>query len=311
MTTVQVNPIASERVHPAAALFPLLPEPELEALATDIRDNGLVHPIVRHQGMILDGRNRLAACRRAGVEPQFVEWPGTGSPTLWVLSVNLHRRHLTESQRALIAAKAKEPLEQEARQRQKALAGTRRGDPSAPGREGRGSGGKSAAAAAKAVHVSARSVERASKVLAKGAPELVAAVEAGAVRLKPAEALASLPEPEQRAAVERAVATDKPRDKRATKTAPVMVVEPRGFSALRKPGKTPASEVEALRCLLSVVRSGARAWTSLVLAWNEEHRADMDFAIGASGDVERLFSELLKRLERLADACDGGGGAAD
>src|SRR5579859_1577210 len=220
MTTVQVNPAASERVHPAAALFPLLPEPELAALADDIRDNGLVHPIVRHEGMVLDGRNRLAACRRAGVEPRFVEWPGSGSPTLWVLSVNLHRRHLTESQRALIAAKAKEPLELEARQRQKALAGTRQGDLSAPGRQGRDMG-KSSAAAARAVHVSARSVERASKVLAKGSPELVAAVETGAVRLKPAEVLASLPAPEQRAAIERAAAADKPRSKRGEKAAPV------------------------------------------------------------------------------------------
>ena len=159
------------------------------------------------------------------------------------------------------------------------------------------------------MHVSPRSVERASKVLASGAPELVAAVESGAVRLKPAEALASLPETAQRGAVELAASSGRTKGKRAAKAAPVMVVDPRGFAALRKPGRTPATEAAALRCLLSVVRSGARAWTSLVLAWNDEHRGDMEFALGASEEIEGLFGALVKRLELVADTCDGGGAA--
>jgi len=71
--------------------------------------------------------------------------------------------------------------------------------------------------AAKAVRVSARSVERASKVFAHGAPELVAAVETGALRLKLAEALASLPGPQQCAAVERAAGTGRTRTGKAAR----------------------------------------------------------------------------------------------
>ena len=45
---------------------------ELEELATSIATVGLIHPVVlTPQGLVLDGRNRLAACERAGVEPIF------------------------------------------------------------------------------------------------------------------------------------------------------------------------------------------------------------------------------------------------
>jgi hypothetical protein len=54
-------------VHPAAALFPLMNGEELGALAMDIKENGLKEAIVVIDGMILDGRNRFLACRRAGV----------------------------------------------------------------------------------------------------------------------------------------------------------------------------------------------------------------------------------------------------
>jgi hypothetical protein len=61
--------------------------------------------------MILDGRNRYRACEAAGVEPRFI--PGDGrlkgnrieDPTAFVISTNIHRRHLTGAQkRDLIAA---------------------------------------------------------------------------------------------------------------------------------------------------------------------------------------------------------------
>ncbi|WP_432012648.1 ParB N-terminal domain-containing protein [Streptomyces cucumeris] len=54
---------------PTINLFPPLDEDDLNALADDIRENGLQHPIVLdREGRLLDGRERLAACELASVE---------------------------------------------------------------------------------------------------------------------------------------------------------------------------------------------------------------------------------------------------
>jgi len=109
------SPIAWLEHHPAAALFPLMDVdgPEFGELVDDIREHGLLQPIVLHEGKILDGRNRHRACQHAGVAPHFEEWSGE-SPSAYVLSLNLHRRHLTDGQRAAIAVEAKERFEEEA-----------------------------------------------------------------------------------------------------------------------------------------------------------------------------------------------------
>jgi ParB-like chromosome segregation protein Spo0J len=89
--------------HPLAAIFPVMAEPEIAELAADIKANGLRVPIVLYEGKILDGRNRYLACVSAGLEPQFTEYEGD-QPIQYSLSLNLHRRHLTTSQRAAVAA---------------------------------------------------------------------------------------------------------------------------------------------------------------------------------------------------------------
>jgi hypothetical protein len=94
-------------LHPACTIFPAIIGPEFEALADDIAANGLRDEIVLYEDRVLDGRNRLRACEARGVEPRFVCWnPGPGdTPEAYVISANLHRRHLTDAQRAEIAAK--------------------------------------------------------------------------------------------------------------------------------------------------------------------------------------------------------------
>lgn len=91
--------------HPLADLFPLMSGAEFEALVADIREHGLREPIVTHENMILDGRNRFRACGLANVAPRFEEWDQDGTAQSFVVSKNLHRRHLNESQRGQIAAR--------------------------------------------------------------------------------------------------------------------------------------------------------------------------------------------------------------
>jgi ParB-like chromosome segregation protein Spo0J len=88
-------------IHPYAELFPPLTSPEFGRLCDDIEQNGLLEEIVIHAGQVLDGRNRYLACLARGVTPRFRPYTGEcGSPLAFVVARNLHRRHLSESQRA-------------------------------------------------------------------------------------------------------------------------------------------------------------------------------------------------------------------
>jgi hypothetical protein len=53
--------------------------------------------------MILDGGNRYRALCELGVAPVIIEYTGT-NPTQFILSSNLHRRHLTQGQAAAIVS---------------------------------------------------------------------------------------------------------------------------------------------------------------------------------------------------------------
>lgn len=98
--------MSKRKNHPYADLFPMMTEAELEALSEDIKEHGLRHPIVLYQGQVLDGRNRLLACEKAGVEPTFTEFEGDEDAALaLVVSLNVQRRDLTPGQRALSAAR--------------------------------------------------------------------------------------------------------------------------------------------------------------------------------------------------------------
>jgi hypothetical protein len=92
------------KIHPAAELFPMLGDAELAELAADSKSNGLRLPIVMLDGAVLDGRNRLKACKLAGVDPTFVQHDGS-NPWRAVWSLNKERRHIEDKMRwALIGA---------------------------------------------------------------------------------------------------------------------------------------------------------------------------------------------------------------
>lgn len=99
MTTIEL--------HPLCTLFPRMAEAEFWALVADIKANGLRHPIVLHDGMILDGGNRYRACAAADVIPVYENFAGD-SIVAYVLSANLHRRHLSPGQQAAIVASAQD-----------------------------------------------------------------------------------------------------------------------------------------------------------------------------------------------------------
>lgn len=86
--------------HPLSAAFPAMSDEEFAALCDDIEDHGQREPIVIHEDMVLDGWHRYSACLELGRTPQTVPF-GDDDPVKYVLSRNLHRRHLTASQRAM------------------------------------------------------------------------------------------------------------------------------------------------------------------------------------------------------------------
>lgn len=89
--------------HEYANIFPLMEQDRLDELTKDIKENGLRDSIKLFKGQILDGRNRFRACLQADVEPRFEE-VNIERPLQYVISLNMHRRHLSQSQWAWIAA---------------------------------------------------------------------------------------------------------------------------------------------------------------------------------------------------------------
>jgi ParB-like chromosome segregation protein Spo0J len=158
--------------HPLADVFPVMSEDEFTSLVADIRAHGLLEPIVMFEGQILDGRHRHRACTEIGIEPRFETYEGD-APLAYIVSRNLKRRHLNESQRAMVAARITN-INRESNLKQGARTADRR------------FGEVSIDEAAQTLGVSSRSVERANRVRAK-APELAEAVEAGEMKVWAAE----------------------------------------------------------------------------------------------------------------------------
>lgn len=103
--------------HEIANIFPMMQDDEYERLKDDIAINGQLEPVVLYEGKVLDGRNRYKALCDIGLKTDFEEYQGD-QPLSYVISKNLHRRHLTASQRAIMATDIKPLLEVEAKKRQ-------------------------------------------------------------------------------------------------------------------------------------------------------------------------------------------------
>ncbi len=213
-TTMKLTPVdnlpARPKPHPICLLIPSADEDELQDLTDDIRAHGLIDPIVLFEGMILDGRNRAAACERAGVDPRYVQFEG-GREDALILAVshNIKRRHLSKQAiaDALVAA--------EDFNLHYTLDELEAGDEAAeaPGAESvikitepKTASSRKLAQAAGGM-VSHAMVAATRKVKEKGEPELQEAVRRGRIGVQDAAKAADLP-PEQQKAI---AASPKPR----------------------------------------------------------------------------------------------------
>lgn len=253
-------------IHPAAELFPSMTDEEFGGLVDDIQEHGQREAIVLWNGQLVDGRNRLRACEQLGLEPAFAELDEDTDPIQWVLSCNLHRRHLTASQRAMVAVKLKELLEPEAKERQRD--GGRKA--------GNGRPAEKVAAnlpqpksprekdtrdrAAEAVNVSGKLVDAADKVIKSGSDELKDAVTSGKVAVTKAAKIAELPAVEQPEAIAEAITSP-----RKTRTEKERIEE--ALSAFDQ--KVVVARVLFEQCLPGIRSAIHRSWGE----WLEEARS--------------------------------------
>jgi hypothetical protein len=189
--------------HPVSEIFPLMTGAAFDELVHDIQINGLRESLWRHEGQIIDGRNRYNACLKAGVSPTYREWDGEGDLTKFVVSLNLHRRHLNESQRAMVASKLA------------SLPPGVRGD-----RQGKHANSTSTNSlrmttgqASELLNVGTTTIAEAKRVRASGAPEIIKAVEDGEISTHSAQRIIQLPKDEQPAAL---AEKKKPKHERVT-----------------------------------------------------------------------------------------------
>ncbi|MCP5088898.1 MAG: ParB N-terminal domain-containing protein [Rhodobacteraceae bacterium] len=95
-TKLEINPIAN--------VFRMMSGPELDELAQDIKENGLLDSIVLDKkGSVIDGRNRLKACQMAGVDLAFVIYKGDDVEA-FVWSRGGMRRNVSHGMKAMALA---------------------------------------------------------------------------------------------------------------------------------------------------------------------------------------------------------------
>jgi hypothetical protein len=157
--------------HPAADLFPMIEGKDFDDLVADIKANGLQEPITLCNDKILDGRNRYRACIEAGISADFKPKWGNQSPVDYVLSLNLHRRHLDESQRAMVAAR---------------IATMKREDTLKQNQSDASNEATTQTKAAEMLNVSRSNVQRARQVIESVDQEIISAVDAGKIAVSKA-----------------------------------------------------------------------------------------------------------------------------
>jgi hypothetical protein len=258
------------KFHPFSEIFPLIEGTEFDALVADIKEHGLRDSIWLYEGKILDGRNRFLACKKAGKEPQFLQYEGE-DPLALVISANMHRRHMTVEQRAMAAAR---------------LATLGKGGNPNAARAALTQDG-----ASKQFDVSKDSIQRAKKVVGKGSAPLKKAVESGEVSLKKAAAVTDLPKREQLEAAQ----------KKPEPSKPLEVTPPPDFDF---EGYEPEDDEEYRRNIESVMMADDKL-AALRDELKQRHReiqalkASRDHYQSQAGEAVRLVKARDREIEKL------------
>ena len=192
--------------HALSLLFPRMSKRAYKALLKDIRLNGQKVQIVTYKGKILDGRHRYEACLELEIEPDMGPLPDGEDPRRYVISINASKRDLSQSQRGMVGAKLTNTPKSGGRPKAVADNPTESSGDEEPGKVAAfladGAGWISVADAALMMGCSVRMVRSARRVLERGIPALVEAVDNDQISVNRAEKISELSATEQQAFVE-------------------------------------------------------------------------------------------------------------
>jgi len=274
------------KFHPYSEIFPLIEGAEFDALVEDIKTHGLREKIWVYEGKILDGRNRFLACQKAKVRPQFRKFTGKDA-LAFIISLNVARRHLSEAQRAMAAAR---------------IATLKRG---ANQHEDAPRGASSQSAAAEKMDVSRRSVQRARQVIEKGSKALQSAVESGEIPLKRAAEVTNLPKAEQmQAAVKEHDEPERPEweadedakleaaEREATASIEKVMKADDKLAAAHAEIKRQAAEIGVLKLARDGYMNGKTVVTKLLKAEQRKVEKLERLLKQAEGEVEKLRERI-------------------
>ena len=172
-----IDPDAIVKVHPSADLFPSMEGESFETFKASIKAGQKV-PVTIQDETLIDGRNRVRACKELGIQVMAVNWTGTGSLDEFIFALNAERRHLTSTQRAALAVRLLPQIEEQAAARMN----TGVSNPVVKLRQGQ----KSVDVAGKKVNVSGSYVLAVKKILASS-PELYQKLVTGEVDISEAK----------------------------------------------------------------------------------------------------------------------------
>jgi ParB-like chromosome segregation protein Spo0J len=277
--------------HPLSAAFPAMPESEFRELILDIEKNGLRHPIITFEGQILDGWHRWQACQELGIKPTMEKLGKDMDPRAYVLSGNLHRRHLTGTQRseAIVACSEWAPAGR-------------------PEKTPTGLGFMTSKEMAKAAGVSEETIRQTKRAHEAGLGE---AMKEGKVTAKEAAQVAKLPPEERQAALE--APKPKPEPKKAEPVEDVAALKARiavleeENADLRDRLREMASDMEGMQEELDAARRTLDA-EDLLQQFNKEVKRYQELArvtqsrnnglMNENADLTKRLKSALKKIKR-------------